>query len=197
MTLASERKETRGRRRRQARQEPAEAPGPKQLPWRRLANPFSPMEPLSADQVEEIHLASLSILEQFGIEVMSAQARALLQALEALDAQGRITAHGRAMAELPLHPRLAHMVLRGQALGRGALACEVAALLGERDLLGGARAERDADVRTRIELLRDGGGDRRVDAATRRRVLQVARRLQKELNIGAQAVEGPRRASDP
>mgnify|MGYP001819034635 FL=1 len=80
MTLASERKETRGRRRRQARQEPAEAPGPKQLPWRRLANPFPPMEPLSADQVEEIHLASLSILEEFGIEVISGQARALFRA---------------------------------------------------------------------------------------------------------------------
>ena len=44
------------------------------------------------------------------------EARALLTELEALE-DGRITDHGRAMAKLPLHPRLAHLLLRG---GRGA-----------------------------------------------------------------------------
>lgn len=44
-----------------------------------------------------------------------AEARALLTDLGALDG-GSITEHGRALARLPLHPRLGHMVLRG---GRG------------------------------------------------------------------------------
>ena len=51
-----------------------------------------------------------------------AQARTLLIELGALDAGGRITAHGKALAALPLHPRLAHMVLSAQARGQGALA---------------------------------------------------------------------------
>lgn len=80
-----------------------------------------------------------------------AQARALLQRLEALDASGRLTALGRQMACLPVHPRLAHMLLRSRALNALPMAAELAALLSERDLL---RAERDPDVRSRLELLR-------------------------------------------
>ncbi|MBX6332371.1 MAG: ATP-dependent helicase HrpB [Gemmatimonadaceae bacterium] len=85
-----------------------------------------------------------------------AHARELLAALGALDADGRITVHGRRMAELAMHPRLAHMVLVARELGEGALACEVAALLGERDIL---RAEPgsgapDADLRLRIDVVR-------------------------------------------
>ncbi|HET9389032.1 MAG TPA: trimethylamine methyltransferase family protein [Steroidobacteraceae bacterium] len=49
-----------------------------QLPWRDVANPYAPMEVLSADQVESIHLTSLRILEELGIEVMSPRALALL-----------------------------------------------------------------------------------------------------------------------
>jgi len=66
-----------------------------------------------------------------------AEAHALLAALGALDAGGRITPHGRALAALPLHPRLAHMlVLAGPA------AAPLAATLEERDPLGpGAGAE--------------------------------------------------------
>jgi ATP-dependent helicase HrpB len=60
-----------------------------------------------------------------------AQAKDLLQKLGALDSSGSLTQHGRAMSELPLHPRLAHMVLRAKSLGCGALACDVAALLEE------------------------------------------------------------------
>jgi len=42
-----------------------------QLPWQSLTNPYAPMEVLSADQLEAIHLTSLRILEEFGIELMS------------------------------------------------------------------------------------------------------------------------------
>lgn len=62
-----------------------------------------------------------------------AEARALLADLGALDAAGRITDHGRAMAALPLHPRLAHMLVRA-----GPGAATLAALLSDRDPLRGA-----------------------------------------------------------
>lgn len=62
-----------------------------------------------------------------------AEARALLTGLGALDATGRITAHGRALAALPLHPRLGHMLQKA-----GAQAAPLAALLAGRDPLRGA-----------------------------------------------------------
>lgn len=83
-----------------------------------------------------------------------AQGRDLLRALGALDAEGRITPHGRRMAELGLHPRLAHLLLRARELGLGALAADLAALLGERDLCRGQDGPPDADLRLRVEALR-------------------------------------------
>jgi trimethylamine--corrinoid protein Co-methyltransferase len=50
-----------------------------QLPLRRVENPYPPMQLLSADQVEAIHQASLYILENFGIELMSPRALALFE----------------------------------------------------------------------------------------------------------------------
>lgn len=61
------------------------------------------------------------------------EARALLRSLGALDADHRITSHGRALAALPLHPRLAHML---QTAGKQA--APLAALLAARDPLRGA-----------------------------------------------------------
>ncbi|MGH6873863.1 MAG: ATP-dependent helicase C-terminal domain-containing protein, partial [Aestuariivirgaceae bacterium] len=81
-----------------------------------------------------------------------AQARDLLLLLGAVDAQGRITAHGKALARLPLHARLAHMVIEGQARGQGRLAADIAALLEERDILN---RRGDADIRHRLMLLRN------------------------------------------
>lgn len=81
------------------------------------------------------------------------QAQDLLRRLGALSRQPgeepKLTSHGQAMAELPAHPRIAHLLLRGQALGLGSLACDVAALLGERDILRGA----GADLHSRLSLL--------------------------------------------
>ena len=74
-----------------------------------------------------------------------AEARALLEDLGALK-DGRITPHGRALAALPLHPRLGHMLLRA---GRGA--AELAALMAERDPIRGA----PADLSLRLEAIRD------------------------------------------
>jgi ATP-dependent helicase HrpB len=67
-----------------------------------------------------------------------AEARARLTTLGALDGDGRPTAHGRAVAGLPLPPRLAHMLLTAAASGAAPLAAEAAMLLSERGL-GGMR----------------------------------------------------------
>lgn len=74
------------------------------------------------------------------------QAKALLSQLGALDKNGRITDHGRALTKLPLHPRLAHMVAIA-----GPQAAQFAALLAERDPLRGA----PVDLALRIEALND------------------------------------------
>jgi ATP-dependent helicase HrpB len=62
---------------------------------------------------------------------------------------------GKAMAKLPLHPRLAHMVVRGRELGATRLAADIAALLSERDI---GRREQGADISFRLDALRRGGG---------------------------------------
>jgi ATP-dependent helicase HrpB len=92
------------------------------------------------------------------------QARELLTRLGGLDSTGSITPHGRAMAELPLHPRLAHMVLRAQAMRMTTLACNVAALLSERDILRNPPGRRNADIRIRLDALY--GQQDRADGAT-------------------------------
>jgi trimethylamine---corrinoid protein Co-methyltransferase len=50
------------------------APGIRQLPWRRLVNPYRPIEILSADQVEAVHVASLRVLSEIGMEVLGDRA---------------------------------------------------------------------------------------------------------------------------
>lgn len=84
-----------------------------------------------------------------------AQARELLLRLGALDADGRPTAAGREMARLGLHPRLAHMLLRGRDMGCLPTAASLAALLGERDLFrtGATGAPRSADLVERLQAL--------------------------------------------
>jgi len=103
-----------------------------------------------------------------------AQARALLRELDALDAGGHLTAHGRRMATVGVHPRLAHLVIKGDELGHGALACDVAALLGERDIFARESAEGDADLADRVRALRDVefARARRADRSRLQRVKQ-------------------------
>ena len=87
-----------------------------------------------------------------------AQARELLLQLEAIDAAMRVTAHGRALEKLGMHPRLAHMLIKARDLGAERLACDLAAILSERDILRAGVGARDADLRLRIAVLR---GDER------------------------------------
>jgi ATP-dependent helicase HrpB len=114
------------------------------------------------------------------------QARELLGELGALDDGGRITAHGRAMARLAMHPRLAHMALKARDLGWGGLAAELAALLEERDVLRAGRGNRDSDLRLRIEAIRTGEGHGLpVDRGALARVRQAAREWRRRLGVKA------------
>ena len=113
-----------------------------------------------------------------------AQAQDLLQRLGALSRNTRggwqLTAHGQAMAELPAHPRIAHLLLRGQALGLAPLAANLAALLVERDIQRGG----GSDIATRLGLL-EGGATRQAGA---QRVRQLARQFRGLLRGSAGAV---------
>lgn len=154
--------------------------------------------PFNLPEIANADLAPLALeLAQWGVTdaaVMSwltpppaaalAQARELLQRLGALDEQGVISEHGRQMAELPMHPRLAHMVLKGKAMGIGTIACEVAALLGERDILRSARD--DVDLYSRVCALRSGHGDN-IDRSAVKRLQQLARQWQQQLGISPAA----------
>lgn len=83
-------------------------------------------------------------------------ARALLFDLGAIDAEGRLTDTGGQMANLPTHPRLAHMLLEANAMGHGALAADLTALLEERDILTRSSVPASADLRLRLELMAKG-----------------------------------------
>ncbi|WP_071672851.1 ATP-dependent helicase HrpB [Nioella nitratireducens] len=96
-----------------------------------------------------------------------AEAQALLRSLGALDEGGAITAHGRTLAALPLHPRLAHMLALG---GPGAE--RLAALLAERDPL----RDRGTDLTLRMRAL-DDPGRMNADRGAVARIKQDAKRL--------------------
>lgn len=84
-----------------------------------------------------------------------AEARALLADLGALDGAGRITAHGRRLAGLPLHPRLGHMLVVAGGAGAGETAAGIAALAQARDPLRGASGRAPVDLALRLAALRN------------------------------------------
>ncbi|MDP1631516.1 MAG: ATP-dependent helicase HrpB [Caulobacter sp.] len=129
--------------------------------------------PFSRPEILETDLSGLALdLARWGVRDASglafldppptaafAEARALLERLQALDGQGALTAHGKALANLPLPPRLAHMVVRGAAGGQAMLAAKIAALLTERGLGG-----RDVHLGHRLEAFDRDRGPRAKDA---------------------------------
>jgi ATP-dependent helicase HrpB len=136
------------------------------------------LRPHRSAEILEADLAPLALeLAQWGVSDPNAlawldplppgalaQARQLLTELEALDDQGRITPTGQDLAALPAHPRLAHLLRRGAALGHGALAADLAALLEERDLLRGDHPF-GSDLSARLDALRGFRRDGRNGAA--------------------------------
>ncbi len=116
------------------------------------------------------------------------QARSLLTQLGAIDKTGMLSKNGKKITSLPLHPRLALMLLLGHKRGQSILACRLAALLQNRDLFRGKRDEHSVDIEERLEMLylfeqkktdhiRARGGD----LALCRRIMQEAAQYQKLL----------------
>ena len=98
------------------------------------------------------------------------EARRRLSTLGAIDADGRVTDHGGAIAALPLEPRLAHMLLDARTRGFGAAAADVAVLLTERGLGGN-----DSDIEIRWRRWRSdrsarADASRKLAASWRRRL---------------------------
>lgn len=87
------------------------------------------------------------------------EAKALLTRLDAIDGEGRLTPAGKALAKLPLHPRLAHMVVSGAEDGDAKTAAELAVLIGERGLGG-----EDTDLARRLDRFRTDRSRRADDA---------------------------------
>lgn len=124
--------------------------------------PFTPPEikvsdlaPLALDLAQwgVADPASLSFLD-LPPAAHLAEGRALLKSLGAVDPRGNITALGKKMAALPMHPRLSAMLVGSMATGQGALACTLAAILSERDLLPrGSGTVSDSDLLDRLDAL--------------------------------------------
>ena len=121
------------------------------------------------------------------------EAHHLLIELGALSTDLRVTAAGRLMAELPVHPRLAHMITVAATWGLGATACALAALIEERDVLRGRPDELSADITERVRLIVDPTA---THPATDRAALQLVRRRATELLRRAQLPATSKRVDD-
>ncbi|MEN1728841.1 MAG: ATP-dependent helicase HrpB [Pseudomonadota bacterium] len=123
--------------------------------------PFSPAEILHADLgplvLELARWGARSPADMSWLnpppEAHWAQARELLQWLDVLDEDGALTTHGDALIQIGLHPRMAHLIVRGRELGWAQTAAELAALLSERDLLTNRSG---SDLSLRLQALRAG-----------------------------------------
>ena len=150
-----------------------QGPGVAYRLWEEAATPglprFDPPEILEADLSQLVLDAAIwGVADPRDLRWLDAppqaavaEARARLTALEALGEDGRPTAHGQALAALPLSPRLGHMLVRAGEMGLGEVAAEVAVLLGERGLGGDG-----VDVERRVSRWRGERGQR-AEAARR------------------------------
>lgn len=154
------------------------------------------LEPGTRPELQRVDLAGFLLeLAAWGNEEVAlpdppppgslAQARDLLHELGALDGSGRITAHGRRLMSLGVHPRLGNAMLRAPFSLQG-LACDVVALLEGRDPLRGEARREDA-LRPRLLALHAFRRTGRAEGATDRGALaqidQAARAWRQRLRV--------------
>lgn len=129
--------------------------------------PFSTPEILEADLSQLVlDLAAVGIHDPAALAFLDPppkpawnEAMELLRTLEAIDENGRITAEGKALARLPLPPRLAHMIHRAADFGAARAAADIAVILTEQGLGGDA-----TDLADRLSRFRADRGQRATDA---------------------------------
>lgn len=152
---------------------------------------YTPAEILTSDLAPfALELAAWGERDTTGLRLLDqppkgtfAEAQELLRELEALDRDGRITAHGRACLSFGAHPRLAHMMIRGNEFGLGATATALAAVLSERDIT----RSRDTDLRTRLEIM-TGRSDPQADRGAVTRAREQARTWSRSLKVSGDEV---------
>ncbi len=166
-----------------------------------LLKAFDLPEISSADQSSlALELAAWGVLDPGQLKwldppdgQMFDRAKQLLGMLGALDQDGHITAHGKEMAALGVHPRLAHMMICAKRQGRahGCLACLIAALITERDILVFDTPETDPDIGLRLEVINDlilkkrkGYHGFRVKKHLAEQIVRTAGSLEKSLYAG-------------
>lgn len=131
--------------------------------------PYSTPEILEADLSQLVlDLAAVGIHDPAALAFLDPppkpawnEAVELLRDLEAIDNDGRITAEGKALARLPLPPRLAHMIHRAADFGAARIAADIAAILTEQGLGGDS-----TDIADRLTRFRADRGQRAADART-------------------------------
>jgi ATP-dependent helicase HrpB len=167
-------------------------------------NENSLMPEYDIPEILESDLADLAlILAEWGVTETSAlkwldlppvakfaQSVELLSELGAVDEKGKITAHGRKMLAAGTHPRLANMIIRSSKIGLGTLACDIAAILEEKDLIKFTTRDRNSDLRLRLDLLRhrqsataDCATLNKIDDSVRWRVKNFSEEFRKRLGI--------------
>ncbi|MDA3001133.1 MAG: ATP-dependent helicase HrpB [Actinomycetota bacterium] len=109
-------------------------------------------------------------------------ARDVLTMLGAFDAEGRLTDTGRHLLTVPVHPRLAHMITACDTHDRG-LACAIAALLDDRDVMRGRPDDVPIDMTLRLQCAAGLASDDRVDRGAVNRWRERARDLARRVGI--------------
>ncbi len=108
----------------------------------------------------------------------------LLKDLGALDATGSINSIGRALARLPLHPRLSRLLMRSQELGCVRLGADLAAILSEREIFRHSATDRginEPDISERVDALRRGRKGKDEGKATDPSALRAVERTSQQL----------------
>ena len=132
-----------------------------QMPWQQPRNPYRPVEAVSVDELEAIHMASLTVLEEIGMDVINQEAKAILKAGGASIARdsdrvrfdrGLIESMiGKAPTEFTLHARNPARSLR--IGGPWISFCPIASAPNAYDMDGGRRPGNTADFRNFLKLI--------------------------------------------
>lgn len=105
-------------------------------------------------------------------------AKHLLLSLQAISEDGSATLLGKEMAPLPCHPRIAKMILCSDTDAQKALACDMAALLEEKDPMS---ENADSDMTLRITILRSQREKKNLGRWAR--IAQIAQEYRKLLQV--------------